>query len=123
MATSLVVRDERGREAAVDHCLRDAACGNHGTHGHANSLELFMPSVFPPLKAGSIEDLAESMGLPPAKLRAMVALKLRPDRGLGDAAFWNGEIGFILLTPFRKMVHRFYRLATLLADSHRKPSG
>jgi tricarballylate dehydrogenase len=38
----------------------------------AKSLDLFMPSVFPPLKANSIEDLAEMMGLAPAKLRTTV---------------------------------------------------
>jgi tricarballylate dehydrogenase len=34
----------------------------------AKSLELFMPSVFPPLKADSLEGLAEQMGLPTGKL-------------------------------------------------------
>ncbi|WP_424989681.1 FAD-dependent tricarballylate dehydrogenase TcuA [Fluviibacterium sp. S390] len=38
----------------------------------AKSLELFMPSVFPPLKADTLEDLAVQMGLPPDKLRATV---------------------------------------------------
>jgi len=38
----------------------------------AKSLNLFMPSVFPPLKADSLEELAEMMGLPPAKLRETV---------------------------------------------------
>ncbi|WP_417525767.1 FAD-dependent tricarballylate dehydrogenase TcuA [Marinovum sp.] len=38
----------------------------------AKSLELFMPSVFPPIKAGTLEDLALKMGLPPDKLRATV---------------------------------------------------
>ncbi len=38
----------------------------------AKSLELFMPSVFPPLKADSIEELAKMMDLPPDKLRATV---------------------------------------------------
>lgn len=38
----------------------------------ARSLNLFMPSVFPPVKADSIEDLATKMGLPPAKLRSTV---------------------------------------------------
>jgi tricarballylate dehydrogenase len=38
----------------------------------SKSLELFMPSVFPPLKADTIEDLAEQMGLPKDKLRQTV---------------------------------------------------
>jgi len=35
----------------------------------AKSLELFMPSVFPPIKADSIEALAEKLQLPPEALR------------------------------------------------------
>jgi len=38
----------------------------------AKSFELFMPSVFPPIKADTVQDLAEKMGLPPEKLRATV---------------------------------------------------
>ena len=38
----------------------------------AKSLELFMPSVFPPEKADTIEELAEIMGLPPTDLRATI---------------------------------------------------
>lgn len=38
----------------------------------AKSLELFMPSVFPPIKADTIEDLALKMDLPAQKLRATV---------------------------------------------------
>lgn len=38
----------------------------------AKSLELFMPSVFPPIKADTLEALAETMGLPPENLRATV---------------------------------------------------
>ncbi len=38
----------------------------------SKSLELFMPSVFAPIKADSIEDLAAQMGLPQDKLRATV---------------------------------------------------
>ncbi|MCT8160682.1 FAD-dependent tricarballylate dehydrogenase TcuA [Pseudoruegeria sp. SHC-113] len=38
----------------------------------SRSLNLFMPSVFPPLKADTLEDLATQMGLPPAKLRETV---------------------------------------------------
>lgn len=38
----------------------------------SKSLELFMPSVFPPIKANSIEDLAASMDLPGDKLRKTV---------------------------------------------------
>ncbi|MEM7753628.1 MAG: FAD-binding protein, partial [Pseudomonadota bacterium] len=38
----------------------------------AKSLNLFMPSVFPPLKADTLEDLAVQMDLPPGKLRATV---------------------------------------------------
>ncbi|WP_412565152.1 FAD-dependent tricarballylate dehydrogenase TcuA [Thalassobius sp. MITS945101] len=34
----------------------------------AKSLNLFMPSVFPPLKADTLEELAEMMDLPPEKL-------------------------------------------------------
>ncbi|WP_422040957.1 FAD-dependent tricarballylate dehydrogenase TcuA [Roseibium sp.] len=39
----------------------------------AKSLELFMPSVFPPIKADTLEELAGKMGLPPEKLRNTVA--------------------------------------------------
>lgn len=38
----------------------------------AKSLELFMPSVFPPIKADTLEELAEKMELPKDKLRATV---------------------------------------------------
>ncbi|EEX08748.1 precorrin 3B synthase CobZ [Ruegeria lacuscaerulensis ITI-1157] len=38
----------------------------------SRSLDLFMPSVFPPVSANSIEELAEKLGLPPAELRATV---------------------------------------------------
>lgn len=38
----------------------------------AKSLELFMPSVFPPIKADTIEGLATAMDLPPHKLRKTV---------------------------------------------------
>lgn len=38
----------------------------------AKSLNLFMPSVFPPIKAGSIEELAEKMGLSPTALKNTV---------------------------------------------------
>ncbi len=38
----------------------------------AKSLDLFMPSVFPPECADSIEELAVKIGLPPDKLRATV---------------------------------------------------
>ncbi|GAB5449324.1 FAD-dependent tricarballylate dehydrogenase TcuA [Gymnodinialimonas sp.] len=38
----------------------------------AKSLDLFMPSVFPPIKADTLEELAEKMGLPADKLRATV---------------------------------------------------
>ncbi len=38
----------------------------------AKSLELFMPSVFPPIKADSIEALAEKLELPPAALRSTI---------------------------------------------------
>lgn len=38
----------------------------------AKSLNLFMPSVFPPIKADTLEDLARMMGLPPRALRATV---------------------------------------------------
>ncbi len=38
----------------------------------AKSLELFMPSVFPPLKADTLEDLAGQMGLPADRLRTTV---------------------------------------------------
>jgi tricarballylate dehydrogenase len=36
------------------------------------SIHSFMPSVFPPLKADTIEGLAETVGLDPAKMRATV---------------------------------------------------
>ncbi len=38
----------------------------------AKSLELFMPSVFPPIKADTLEGLAAKMGLPPSGLQATV---------------------------------------------------
>ncbi len=38
----------------------------------AKSLNLFMPSVFPPIKADTLEELADKMGLPPAELRKTV---------------------------------------------------
>lgn len=38
----------------------------------AKSLDLFMPSVFPPIKADTLEELAGKMGLPPEKLRSTV---------------------------------------------------
>ncbi|NNM75294.1 FAD-binding protein, partial [Enterovirga aerilata] len=38
----------------------------------ASSLELFMPSLFPPIQAGSIGELAEKLGLDPAALGATV---------------------------------------------------
>ena len=39
----------------------------------SKSLNLFMPSVFPPLKADTLEDLAKLMGLPPKKLQKTVS--------------------------------------------------
>ncbi|MDF1856593.1 FAD-dependent tricarballylate dehydrogenase TcuA [Pseudooceanicola sp.] len=39
----------------------------------AKSRDLFMPSVFPPIEAGSIGDLADKMGLPRAEVEATVA--------------------------------------------------
>lgn len=38
----------------------------------AKSLGLFMPSVFPPIKADTLEELATKMGLPPDKLRQTI---------------------------------------------------
>lgn len=38
----------------------------------SKSLELFMPSVFPPIKADTLEGLAQKMGLPQAKLAETV---------------------------------------------------
>ncbi|MBC7359738.1 MAG: FAD-dependent tricarballylate dehydrogenase TcuA [Desulfacinum sp.] len=38
----------------------------------ARSMDLFMPSVFPPIAAGSVEELAERIGLDPRALRATV---------------------------------------------------
>ncbi len=39
----------------------------------AKSLELFMPSVFPPIKAGTLEELAQKLELPAEKLAATVS--------------------------------------------------
>jgi tricarballylate dehydrogenase len=39
----------------------------------AKSLNLFMPSVFPPIEADTLEELAEKLGLPPDRLQATVA--------------------------------------------------
>ena len=47
----------------------------------SRSLNLFMPSVFPPLQADSIEELAAKMGLPPEKLRSTVDRFQRRLRG------------------------------------------
>lgn len=38
----------------------------------SKSLNLFMPSVFPPIKADTLQDLADKMGLPADRLRATV---------------------------------------------------
>ncbi|EEE47056.2 FAD-dependent tricarballylate dehydrogenase TcuA [Roseibium alexandrii] len=38
----------------------------------SKSLDLFMPSVFPPIKADTLEELAEKMGLPPVQLKDTV---------------------------------------------------
>ncbi|MFN3133364.1 FAD-dependent tricarballylate dehydrogenase TcuA [Roseibium sp.] len=38
----------------------------------SKSLDLFMPSVFPPIKADTLEELAEKMGLPPVELKDTV---------------------------------------------------
>ena len=38
----------------------------------AKALDLFMPSVFPPIEAATIGDLAAKMGLPPKRLRSTV---------------------------------------------------
>jgi tricarballylate dehydrogenase len=38
----------------------------------SKAIELFMPSVFPPEKADSLEELATKMGLPPDRLQATV---------------------------------------------------
>ena len=38
----------------------------------SKSLDLFMPSVFPPIKADTLEKLAEKMGLPPVQLKDTV---------------------------------------------------
>ncbi|WP_226626185.1 FAD-dependent tricarballylate dehydrogenase TcuA [Alloyangia pacifica] len=38
----------------------------------SRALRLFMPSVFPPIEAGTLEDLARKMDLPPAQLVATV---------------------------------------------------
>ncbi len=38
----------------------------------AKSLDLFMPSVFPPIKADTLEELAAKLGLPPDRLRMTV---------------------------------------------------
>ena len=39
----------------------------------SKSIDLFMPSVFPPIKADTIEELASKMGLDPAKVGASVS--------------------------------------------------
>lgn len=39
----------------------------------SKSIDLFMPSVFPPIKADSIPELAEKLGLDPARVEATVA--------------------------------------------------
>lgn len=48
----------------------------------AKSLDLFMPSVFPPIEATTIGELAAKMGLPPERLRATVD---RFNAACGDA--------------------------------------
>lgn len=50
----------------------------------------------------------------------MAALKLRAERALGNPRVWGGEMGFVLLlTPFGKMAHGFYRMAAILRDDTR----
>ena len=62
----------------------------------AKSLELFMPSVFPPIEAGTIEALAGKLGLPPAKLRATVD---RFNAACGDtSAFHPTELDGVATT-------------------------
>ena len=39
----------------------------------AKALELFMPSVFPPIKADSIEELAQKLGLPQRKVKETIS--------------------------------------------------
>ncbi|MFK7745860.1 MAG: FAD-dependent tricarballylate dehydrogenase TcuA [Roseobacter sp.] len=56
----------------------------------ARSLNLFMPSVFPPIKADTLEGLARAMGLPPAALRETVE---RFNAACGDTtAFQSTEL-------------------------------
>ena len=38
----------------------------------SKSIKLFMPSVFPPIVADTIEELADELGVPPKELRATV---------------------------------------------------
>ncbi len=56
----------------------------------AKSLDLFMPSVFPPVKADTIEELAQELGLPEQKLRATVEQYNAACRG--SAAFRPTEL-------------------------------
>jgi tricarballylate dehydrogenase len=39
----------------------------------SKSINLFMPSVFPPLKADTLDELALKLGLPPERLRTTIA--------------------------------------------------
>ena len=55
----------------------------------SRALDLFMPSVFPPVKGDSIEELAERIGLPGAKLRETVDAF---NAACGDGAFKPQEL-------------------------------
>jgi len=55
----------------------------------SKSLELFMPSVFPPIQANSIEELAEKLELPPAQLRNTVD---NFNRSCGEGRFHPTEL-------------------------------
>ena len=49
----------------------------------ARSRDLFMPSVFPPIKAGTVEELRSKLGLPEETLRTIEAF----DAACGEGAF------------------------------------
>jgi tricarballylate dehydrogenase len=55
----------------------------------SKSIDLFMPSVFPPIEAGSVQEMAENLGLEPATLTQTVD---RFNRAVRPGAFDPGEL-------------------------------
>lgn len=58
----------------------------------SKSLNLFMPSVFPPIKADTIEELAQKLGLPVAKVKATIDRFNAACSADPDASFQSSEL-------------------------------